>query len=432
MEVTYDPYLYYAGYYDYLDSPDSYYYYDDNSHFDPKNPWIFDRSYYPFSDCDPSPTVSISVTPDTQDLSGVYQIKHCGGYEHRAGVYAKRTACHDSGWLLVYEWMGGDWYISDVYHTFMAIDHPEIVDTTPKAICTPPRMNGYLRSVSNCVWTPTDVASPVPGACVTATISLLSYVGIPLSIIFLIILIIMIRKYDVPDLTNQPDLTQSTPAEMQQHSDTKQSQIGEDVEGTQVNKEQTEEGEETSSFDRAFIGQCILLFVIKPAVEIYDYYMDFTLGRIWLDYYVSDIHYNAYGTSLLVTATIGFVIGVVGHIYMHRPYFAHKTSSHPSLGDVTQSNVWCLCVLAKIILEDVVAIAIFICVSNKGNGLNHVNWFVAYCSSCVGLMLGETLLIRKIFMSSIPTKIGGILVVFLVVTSIALPLYPIGNYWWHF
>eukprot|EP01083_Nonionella_stella_P024275 67071_1 len=145
---------------------------------EPEEPWIFNCCSSPFSECEPSTNISVSIKHDTQHLSGVYQIKNCGD---ALGVYAKKTSYYDSGWLMMYANGQTDmWYISDYYQDL----------DSPKATCDLP--GGPYNGVTNCDWTPTNI--DYPAASNTDDYMLYLVILIILFLIIVIIVLVIIIK----------------------------------------------------------------------------------------------------------------------------------------------------------------------------------------------------------------------------------------------
>eukprot|EP01083_Nonionella_stella_P099644 280170_1 len=317
-------------------------------------------AFHTTSLCTESPhfkrNISVSVAFDsttTINTSDLYLINGCyDGQPHFINMNRKH--------YLYYSHDTNSYYISDHLGSF---------NTTPSAQCGLTTSSIYEDDVtsytlSNCSFFQTNIHYSVALSFALFDHSnMVLFCGLPIASVCAIFLFYAMVKYD------QVRANQSTE--------------------TNKNIKDRTDTMASNKCDWKFIGKCVFAFVIKPTIEIYDYYTDIIVGISWLNLYgLRDgtkcrLDHTVYAFVLFICSSCGFIVGFSGHIYyVYQAYFSNKRLSYQSLSDLHQGRINYF-VYFKMLVEDVVAIVLFLSVvKNEVTVVDQSLWF-AYYSSCL-------------------------------------------------
>eukprot|EP01084_Bolivina_argentea_P265109 449246_1 len=376
--------------------------------------------------------ISIEIAFDTEQLSGIYTVNGC----YNSKPHLSKHISDSNKLYIYYESNSKTYYISEIFADL----------STVKATCD---LNIYpYASLSHCLFLPTQVENDVIFSFEMEE-NELDYtliIGFPLSglyfiVVCIVIIIVSKKNKSNSDATNKSnnksvDIENNKSGDIEMEKTNKMEGATNVIESgiqskmhSKIQNKYTEK-KNTKKWTVKFIAKCVFVFIIKPAIEIYDYYTDITLSMIWLnENYGFDhkcrLNYDKYAYPLLICSSVGFCIGIIGHIYnVFHSYFVNKRLSYQSLTDLKQEKVNYY-VLTKMLIEDTVAIIIFIVVSQNEVGITDNNWWFAYYSSCAGFMLSAILLLRKnIAIMKSRSNRGKLMIIGLLTTiGFGLPLF---------
>eukprot|EP01083_Nonionella_stella_P069246 184479_1 len=331
--------------------------------------------------------VSISVAFDSSNISGVYAIVGC--YDSQPSF--KKEPSHNDGSTvsyLYYDYETTAYYISN--------EQGSISNLTIQCDMT-------NDTISNCLFFEPSVDYNVTIHFQNADgIKFILFCGLPIAAIFFVASCFFVCKFICKDRTEESTDSQisrnkTADIELQVRENKRAGNTEQKVLKSTGNKEERS----PKKYSCKFIAKCIFVFIIKPSLEIYDYYTDIVVAIGWLNFYglrngtQCRVNNDNYAYSLIICSTIGFVSGIIGHAYSVRhSYCSKKRISYQSLNNLHQRRVNYF-VLIKMFIEDAASMVILFSVAANEVSIIDMFWYFSYYTSSLSYAISAILLLRK-------------------------------------
>eukprot|EP01084_Bolivina_argentea_P186936 322117_1 len=140
-----------------------------------------------------------------------------------------------------------------------------------------------------------------------------------------------------------------------------------------------------------WIFKIMYQILVKFALEIYDFYTDITLAIQWHNgYYAFQngtnclVKLTTYANAMFAFSTVGFVIGIIGRLYVIKHSFNTTNLSYQSLTNMKQGNVdWFT--FGKLLLEDIPSMILCLEVKQQSILPPTTLWYLSFYTSCLNL-----------------------------------------------